>query len=96
MDIVEPYDFSVLDIENLRLHYELTLRHWLARFDENESVIEDMFDDRFVRSWRLYLVGSICAFKIGHLQLFQMLFARGQDNSVPWSRKHLYELPEYS
>ena len=27
--ILEPHDFSVLDVENLRLHYAQTLRHWL-------------------------------------------------------------------
>jgi len=90
MDIVEPYNFSVLDIENLRLHYAETLRHWLYRFDENESAVLDMFDARFVRAWRLYLAGSIAAFLTGSLQLFQMVFARGLDNSVPMTREHLY------
>lgn len=35
MDIFEPSDFSVLDVENIRLHYALTLRHWLERYEEN-------------------------------------------------------------
>ena len=35
-----------------------------------------MFDETFVRAWRLYLVGSIAAFVAGRLQLFQVLFAR--------------------
>ncbi len=91
MDIVEPYDFSVLDIENLRLHYMLTLRQWLSRFNRSESVVAGMFDERFVRAWRLYLAGSIAAFRSGSLQLFQMVFARGKDNTVPWTREHLYE-----
>ncbi len=90
MDIVEPYNFSVLDIENLRLHYAKTLRHWLERFDRNEEKITKMFDDRFVRAWRLYLSGSIAAFLVGALQLFQIAFARGTDNSIAMSREHLY------
>ena len=36
-----------------------------------------MFDDRFVRMWRLYLLGSQAAFTVGELQLFQVVFARG-------------------
>ena len=32
MRIFEPRGFSVLDVENLRLHYALTLRHWLSRY----------------------------------------------------------------
>ncbi len=90
MDTIEPYDFSVLDIENLRLHYAETLRHWLDRFNENEEVVAKMFDERFVRTWRLYLTGSIATFLVGSLQLFQMVFARGVDNSVAMTREHLY------
>ncbi len=90
MDIVEPFNFSVLDIENLRLHYAKTLRHWLERFDSNEEKITGMFDDRFVRAWRLYLSGSIASFLVGTLQLFQITFARGIDNSIAMTREHLY------
>ena len=90
MDIVEPFNFSVLDIENLRLHYALTLQHWLQRFDENEEKVLAMFDHLFVRAWRLYLSGSIASFLVGRLQLFQMLFARELDNDIPMTREHLY------
>ena len=90
MDIVEPYNFSVLDIENIRLHYAKTLGHWLERFDDNVEAVARMFDDRFVRAWRLYLTGSIASFLVGSLQLFQMTFARGMDNTIPMTREHLY------
>ncbi len=90
MNIVEPFNFSVLDIENLRLHYAETLRHWLARFNENEDVVRNMFDEQFIRAWRLYLNGSIASFLVGSLQLFQMVFARGEDNSIASTREHLY------
>ncbi len=90
MDLVEPCNFSVLDIENLRLHYAETLRHWLDRYDECEDTVRMMFDEQFVRAWRLYLSGSIAAFLVGSLQLFQMVLARGMDNSIPRTREHLY------
>jgi len=90
MDIFEPHEFSVLDVENLRLHYARTLQRWLARFDENEGKIEEMYDRAFVRAWRLYLAGSIAAFTTGSLQLFQVVFTRGANNNLPWSRAHLY------
>jgi len=95
MDILEPYNFSVLDIENLRLHYADTLRHWLARFNENEQTVRSMFDDEFVRVWRLYLCGSIAAFLVGSLQLFQMVFTRGVDNSIAMTRDHLYPSAQF-
>jgi len=43
-----------------------------------------------VRTWRLYLAGSIAAFRTGALQLFQVVFARGRSNAVPWTRADLY------
>ena len=91
MPIFETHNFSVLDVENLRLHYAKTLEHWLARFDRNVGKIEEMYDHYFVRAWRLYLAGSIAAFNVGSLQLFQVVFARGTDNKLPWSREHLYQ-----
>jgi cyclopropane-fatty-acyl-phospholipid synthase len=82
----EPYGLSVLDVENLRLHYAKTLAHWLARFEEAADAVEEMFDARFVRAWRLYLAGSEASFSTGFLQLFQVVFAREQSNAVPWLR----------
>jgi cyclopropane-fatty-acyl-phospholipid synthase len=90
MSLFEPLGFSVLDIENLRLHYAKTLEHWLARFDANAERIEAMFDARFVRVWRLYLAGSLAAFTSGQMQLFQVLFNRHGNNQVPWTRAELY------
>ena len=91
MDIFEPHNFSVLDVENIRLHYARTLEHWLERFDNHEEQIAEHFDENFVRAWRLYLSGSIAAFTTGELQLFQVVFSRQQNNEVPWTRAHLYK-----
>ncbi len=88
--IFEPFNLSVLDVENLRLHYALTLEHWLQRFEENVAKVRDLFDERFVRAWRVYLTGSIAAFRLGDLQLFQVVFNRGESNEVPMTREHLY------
>jgi cyclopropane-fatty-acyl-phospholipid synthase len=90
MDIFEPREFSILDVENLRLHYAKTLEHWLERFEQHADQVSSMFDQDFVRAWRLYLSGSIAAFTTSSLQLFQITFARPLDNSVPWTREHLY------
>jgi cyclopropane-fatty-acyl-phospholipid synthase len=90
MDILEPQRFAVLDVENLRLHYARTLEHWLSRFDAASGQVREMFDEPFVRSWRLYLSGSIAAFMTGELQLFQVTFNRSGNNDMPWTREHLY------
>ena len=84
--VLEPCNLSVLDVENLRLHYATTLDHWRRRFDAAAGSVAAMFDDSFVRAWRLYLAGSQAAFTTGSMQLFQVLFARGDSNSIPWTR----------
>jgi len=90
LQIFEPWNLSILDIENLRLHYAHTLRDWLALYEGARDRVAAMFDERFVRMWRLYLAGSIAAFTTGTLQLFQVVFAPGKSNDVPMTREHLY------
>ena len=89
--LLEAQSFSVLDVENLRLHYALTLEHWLGRFEDERERVRAMFDERFVRAWRLYLAGSLAAFRTGELQLYQVLFNRESSNDVPWTRAHLFD-----
>jgi cyclopropane-fatty-acyl-phospholipid synthase len=89
--LFEPWNFSVLDVENLRMHYAKTLEHWLSRFEKSVDRVSQMFGPEFVRAWRLYLAGSIAAFRVGSLQLFQILFAGENCQQVPLTRAHLYE-----
>ena len=90
MNILEPFDLSVLDVENLRLHYAQTLEHWLERFDEHQDEVREMYGDSFIRAWHLYLCGSLVNFSDGYLQLYQVLFSRPQNNSLPMTRDDLY------
>ncbi len=87
---LEPRAFSVLDVENLGLHYAETLRHWLLRFDAAAAGVARMFDEAFVRAWRLYLTGSMAAFNAGALQLFQLVLARSGASDIPRTRARLY------
>ena len=90
MQIFEPWRLSVLDVENIRMHYVRTLEHWLERYERAMDQVVGMFDERFARMWRLYLAGSIAAFAVGSLQLFQVVFARETNNDVPWTRAYMY------
>ena len=90
MQVLEPWDLSILDVENLRPHYAKTLEHWLARFEKSSQKVSEMFDPDFVRAWRLYLAGAVAAFHVGTLQLFQLVFARTANQQIPWTRSHLY------
>ena len=87
--IFEPR-FTVLDVENLRAHYAQTCLQWLARFDEHVDQVRAMFDENFVRAWRLYLASSHASFAEGELQLFQVVFSRPRGYQPPWTRAHLY------
>lgn len=93
MAICEHSDFSVLDVENLRLHYDRTLSAWMERFDAAEEAISEMYDEHFTRAWRMYLAGSIAAFRAGSLQLFQVVFTHGNNNQLPATRHDLYSFP---
>jgi len=90
LEIIEPLDMAVIDIENLRQHYAWTLEHWLARFENASNRVEEMFGEAFVRLWRLYLAGSLAGFRAGTMQLFQVLFAGAQCTAIPVTRDHLY------
>jgi cyclopropane-fatty-acyl-phospholipid synthase len=88
--VFEPHKFSILDVENLRLHYAKTCAEWLHNFDAVSEKVSDMYSEDFVRAWRLYLAGSSTAFETGTLQLYQIVFAPHGCNNVPWTRKILY------
>jgi len=91
MKVFEPWDLSVLDVENLRLHYAQTLRQWLALYEAASERVKSMFDEKFVRMWRLYLAGSVAGFTTGSMQLFQVVFAPRDNNDIPLTRAHLYQ-----
>jgi cyclopropane-fatty-acyl-phospholipid synthase len=89
-EVLEPIDCAVVDVENLRMHYAKTCEHWLQRFDEHAEEVKDMYDEAFVRAWRLYLSGCIANFSTNSLQLYQILFTRVGQPDVPWTREYLY------
>src|SRR5215471_8271577 len=90
LQLLEPDCFSVIDVENLRMHYAKTLEHWLARFESAFDTVVHMRGGEFARMWRLYLAGSISAFRSGSLQLFQVLFAGARSSFVVLTREDLY------
>jgi cyclopropane-fatty-acyl-phospholipid synthase len=93
IEICEHGDFSVLDVENLRLHYASTLSDWMQRFTAREAEVIALYDEHFARAWRMYLAGSIAAFRAGSLQLFQVVFTHGGNNRLPQNRQDLHSSP---
>jgi cyclopropane-fatty-acyl-phospholipid synthase len=82
--------FSLLDVENLRFHYGHTLDRWADNYEKNLEKVKQIFDEPFVRMWRLFLKASSVGFKYGTSRLYQILFSNGLNNELPLTRKHLY------
>jgi cyclopropane-fatty-acyl-phospholipid synthase len=88
--VLESQPLAVVDVENLRRHYARTLEHWLERFEKAAPRVRSMLDERFERMWRLYLASSLAAFRSGSCQLYQVVFARQDDEGQPWTREWIY------
>ena len=80
------FDFHTIDIENLRLHYNRTLRCWRKNYLEHLDEVRAMFDEKFVRMWDLYLAACAATFHNGIIDLHQILMTKGINNDLPMVR----------
>ena len=85
---IERSGLYVTDIEVWRLHYADTLRAWRKRFEANLDRVREIYDERFCRMWRFYLVASELAFRHDNQVVFQIQLAKKQD-AVPLTRDYL-------
>lgn len=90
MPSVENSGLYMQDIEILRGHYGPTLNHWRQRFEANLDTVRGMYDERFVRMWRFYLVACEMAFEEQWQGVFQFQLGRKQ-YAVPTTRDYLYQ-----
>ena len=81
--LMAEYNFHILDVENLRNHYNKTLLCWKKNFREHENQIRSMFDEEFVRMWELYLCSCAATFHNGVIDLHQILATKGVNNELP-------------
>jgi cyclopropane-fatty-acyl-phospholipid synthase len=91
ISLLPEYNFHLHDVESLRLHYAKTLDHWSNRFEENIDEVRKMYDETFIRMWRLYLQSSAAFFRNGGLNIHQVLFTKGVNNNLELTREHLYK-----
>lgn len=88
LTVVERSGLYVTDIEVWRLHYAETLKAWRDRFEANLDRVREIYDERFCRMWRFYLIVSELAFRHNGHVVFQIQLAKKQD-AVPLTRKYL-------
>jgi len=94
----ESARFEVRDVESLREHYALTLRHWVRRLEAKAGQARSIVGDVTYRVWRLYMAGSAHAFTTGRLNLYQILLSKpdhGQSH-LPLNRDDWYSRAEDS
>lgn len=89
--VLTPAGMSILDVENLRLHYARTLAHWRMRFKNAEEHVRAEYGLPFQRAWELYLAGAQASFSTGWMQLFQVVFAPVEAAPPYWTRAEMYE-----
>jgi cyclopropane-fatty-acyl-phospholipid synthase len=89
---MENAKFEIFDVEGLRPHYALTLRHWVNRLDANSEALIRLVGDRTYRIWRLYMTGSALQFEQGTTGIYQILAERKHDGlpTLPLTRRDLY------
>lgn len=85
------YRFYTVDVESLRMHYYKTLIKWAENFEKNTDKVREMFDEKFVRMWRMYLYSCAACFYTGVIDLHQIVFTKGVNNSLPLTREYLYK-----
>ncbi|HUL54206.1 MAG TPA: cyclopropane-fatty-acyl-phospholipid synthase family protein [Opitutaceae bacterium] len=89
----EAAGLEVRDVENLREHYALTLRHWVRRLEAGHEAARAYVDEAIYRVWRLYMAGSAYGFAHGHLAVYQVLLSKSEQGGVaglPLTRRDWY------
>jgi cyclopropane-fatty-acyl-phospholipid synthase len=88
---MERAGFEIQDVEALRRHYALTLRHWVKRLEANREAALREVDEPTYRVWRLYMAACALEFEAGGTGIYQMLASRrGAETTLPLTRRDLY------
>ena len=84
VDRAERAGFELRDVEAMREHYIITLRHWLRRLEHRREEAVELAGERRYRTWRLYILAAINGFRAGNTNIVQALFAKcASDGAVP-------------
>lgn len=94
LSAAEAAGFEVRDVENLREHYILTLRHWVRRLEGSREAVRQLVDEATYRVWRLYMAGSAHGFERGRLAVYQTLLSKPDSRGrahLPLTRRDWYD-----
>lgn len=90
---MENAAFEIFDVEGLRPHYAMTLRHWVRRLEGRHEEVVRLVGERTYRIWRLYMLGCALQFEQGSTGIYQILAVRKENGlpSLPLTRRDLYQ-----
>ena len=90
--VMERADFEILDVESLRRHYAMTLRHWVSRLERHRTEALRLTSEATYRVWQLYMAACAMEFERGDIGVYQILAAKRRDGfaDVPLTRDDLY------
>jgi cyclopropane-fatty-acyl-phospholipid synthase len=90
--VMERAKFEIADVEGLRPHYAMTLRHWVARLEGNRAQALQYVNEATYRVWRLYMAACALQFESGEIGIYQVLAAKRAAGipDLPLTRRHLY------
>jgi cyclopropane-fatty-acyl-phospholipid synthase len=86
---MEARDIEVRDVEALREHYALTLRHWVANLEAHWDEAVALVGQVRARVWWLYMAGTVTSFDIGEISVHQVLGVKpgtGGTSGMPLTR----------
>jgi cyclopropane-fatty-acyl-phospholipid synthase len=73
---MEKAGFEVRDVESLREHYAMTLRHWVTNLESNWMEAVDQVGERRARAWHIYMIGAAVSFEENEIAIHQVLGVR--------------------
>jgi cyclopropane-fatty-acyl-phospholipid synthase len=82
---------EVRDVESLREHYAVTLRHWVANLESHWHEAVALVGEGRARVWRLYMTGSAVSFEEGEISIHQVLAVKPDadgESGMPLTRGH--------
>jgi cyclopropane-fatty-acyl-phospholipid synthase len=89
----EGAGFEVRDVESLREHYAMTLRHWVRSLEEKCLEATELVGEHHFRIWRLYMAASANAFRSAAINIIQTVLAKPDEHgksNIPLTREDLY------
>lgn len=88
---MSEWDFHLLLVESLRIHYAKTLDMWSENFNQVLPQVREKYDEEFIRMWDLYLRSCASAFRVGSVDLFQFLITKEINNNLSLTKEYIYK-----